>query len=123
MTTLGGLLANARKFFQGLGPTTPSARQGYRIVCHCGQRLSGDRTTSYQALRCPSCGGGLFVLPRSPLPEPEGSSTVTEARAATRSAPSPRIDESPIALKEFVAKGNPEATEDEVEWDEDDPDA
>ena len=122
VTTLGGLLANARKFFQGLGPATESAAQAYRIVCHCGQRLSGDRNSSYQALRCPACGGGLFVLPRSPLPEPEGSSTISETREPRRPAPSPRIDDSPIALKEFVAKKEPEPSEDdEIQWDDEVP--
>lgn len=53
-----------------LGPAEPPAPQFYRVACPAGHVLRGPRTEGYQALRCPGCGEGLFVLPRSPLPEP-----------------------------------------------------
>ena len=122
-TTLGGLLAGARKFFQGLAPSGESPSQPYRIVCHCGQKLSGDRTTSYQALRCPNCGGGLFVLPKSPLPEPAPASPgATDARAAAPRK-SKRVDDAPVALRDFVAKPEPSypPADDEIQWDDEIP--
>ena len=59
-----------RKMIKRLGPTEPPAPQFYRVECGEGHVLRGPRTEGYQAIRCPGCGEGLFVLPRSPLPEP-----------------------------------------------------
>ena len=44
--------------------------QYFNVMCASGHRVRGERTEGYQALRCPACGDGVFVLPRSPLPEP-----------------------------------------------------
>ncbi len=60
----------ARTLLQGLTPSPPARPQSYDVVCPEGHRLRGHRTVGYQALRCPTCGEGIFVLPRSPLPEP-----------------------------------------------------
>src|SRR5438309_8062033 len=97
---------------KGFGPTEPARPQYYNVACAAGHRLHGQRTEGYQALRCPECGEGIFVLPRSPLPEPPAPPT-----ARTRSPVSGRssaIDDAPIALTDPPAPmGEPEA---EVEW-------
>jgi hypothetical protein len=51
------------------------------------------RTEGYQALRCPTCGGGIFVLPRSPLPELPPDESAGERRR--REPPPPEIDVEP----------------------------
>src|SRR3954465_6115006 len=55
---------------QGRGPSVPPRPQYYNVACPEGHVLRGLRTEGYQALRCPTCGEGIFVLPRSPLPDP-----------------------------------------------------
>jgi len=67
---VSGLLNHARKFLRGITPPAPVRSQGYAVLCPQGHRLTGARTEGYQILRCTSCGGAAFVLPRSPLPEP-----------------------------------------------------
>lgn len=72
------------------------APQYFQVTCPDGHRLRGLRTGTYQALRCPECGNGVFVLPRSPLPEPP---TPTDSPGRTRTAsrrpaPQPVADES-----------------------------
>ena len=62
-------LGRARRFLQELGTEGPQV-QTFNLACASGHRVRGERTEGYQALRCPSCGEGVFVLPRSPLPEP-----------------------------------------------------
>ena len=52
-----------------LGPVETPAPQAYDVACPNGHRLQGLRNEGYQALRCPTCGEGIFVLPRSPLPD------------------------------------------------------
>jgi len=39
----------------------------YQVTCSCGQSLNGTRQASFQVVRCPSCGGDRFILPRSPF--------------------------------------------------------
>ncbi len=60
----------ARILLQGLGPAPKARVQPYQVLCPGGHRLYGERTVGYQAVRCPSCGAVVFILPRSPLPEP-----------------------------------------------------
>lgn len=105
--------------------TTPSIRvQGYTVRCSEGHRLTGERTAGYQALRCPTCGEGVFVLPRSPLPEPAEATPAAE-RTQTRAAAAV----SPWAAEATRARGaspdlqnepNPEddALDGEVQWDD-----
>src|SRR5205814_965414 len=40
----------------------------FEVRCACGQTTTGLRQAEHQILRCPGCGGKLFVFPYSPLP-------------------------------------------------------
>lgn len=94
---MSGLLQNARKFFQGLAPAPAARSQSFSVACPEGHRLTGVRTEGYQALRCPTCGEGIFVLPRSPLPEPAAPASTAPAR---HRAPAPFVDDDPVALSD-----------------------
>ena len=75
------------------------------------------RTEGYQALRCPSCGAGIFVLPRSPLPIPAAPSAPTAPRKPALDEDAGR-DDMPIALTdppEMQDVGDFEPTG-EIEW-------
>jgi DNA-directed RNA polymerase subunit RPC12/RpoP len=77
-----GLLDRAKKMLQGRSSPVPARSQYYRVACGEGHVLHGQRTEGYQALRCPNCGDGIFVLPRSPLPDPVApASAGTKARS------------------------------------------
>ena len=93
-------LGRAKKFLQDLGTEAPSKTQTFNLACASGHRVRGERTEGYQALRCPACGEGVFVLPRSPLPEPLAPAGVAEARRARGRGRSPWVDEGPIELQE-----------------------
>jgi hypothetical protein len=67
---------------QGWAASPPSRPQSYSVACAEGHRLHGRRTEGYQALRCPTCGEGIFVLPRSPLPEPPAPASPSPSRVA-----------------------------------------
>src|SRR3954451_21212146 len=77
-----GFLGKARRMIGGGGPAEPPRPQYYQVACAEGHVIRGERTEGYQALRCPHCGDGVFVLPRSPLPMPP-------APASSRSRPRP----------------------------------
>jgi hypothetical protein len=88
-------LGRAKKVWKGLGPPEPPAPQFYRVSCPEGHVLRGQRTEGYQALRCPGCGAGVFILPQSPLPDPPApASRKRKAAAATATA----ADEGPVPL-------------------------
>lgn len=111
---MGGLFDGARNFFRGFVPPVAAPPQRFSVACPDGHLVSGLRTEGYQALRCPTCGEGVFVLPRSPLPEPVVSSPRTKARSLP-----PPVDEGPIGLSDPV--GAAEADDeidvgDEIEW-------
>lgn len=94
-----GLFGRAKDLIKGLGTTSEAEVQFYNVVCPAGHRVRGQRTEGYQALRCPACGEGVFVLPASPLPDP-GPRTVSAAdrrvsSAVVRTRP---VDEGPIEL-------------------------
>lgn len=113
---MGGLLDGARNFFRGFAPPLPSAPQRFSVFCPEGHLVSGVRTEGYQALRCPHCGEGVFILPRSPLPEPADAPPKTRSRALP-----PVVDEEPIALTDAEPPPPDEyAGEDEdgdqIEW-------
>ena len=93
-------LGRAKKFLQDLGTEAPSKTQTFNLACASGHRVRGERTEGYQALRCPACGEGVFVLPRSPLPEPVAPPGVAEARRSRGRGRSPWVDEGPIELQE-----------------------
>jgi len=114
---LGGLLNNARKFFQGLSPPAPIRAQRYSVACPDGHRLSGVRTDGYQALRCPTCGEGIFVLPRSPLPDPGRPLPGSPPAVATRTTYAP-LDEEPVALTDPVMVSSSDDVEPDgtIEW-------
>ena len=76
------LLGRARKWVKGMGPAEPAEPQPFRVSCPEGHVIRGRRTEGYQALRCPECGAGVFVLPRSPLPMPPAPAVRAEAEAA-----------------------------------------
>ncbi len=115
------LLGRARGFLKGLS-TPPAARvQYYNVICPEGHRIRGQRTEGYQALRCPSCGEGVFVLPSSPLPEPEAPPKKAPRRAAAQRP----IDDAPLVLKDpeevtvDVADRLDRQRDAEIDWEED----
>ena len=87
------------------------------------------RTEGYQAIRCPSCGEGVFVLPRSPLPEPPAPSRTRAPvpdRNVVRATPQPDFDDEPLVLTDPIpttarararagSDGNP-GDVGEIEW-------
>ena len=83
-----GLFGRAKNLIKGLGTLPEPTVQYYNVVCPLGHRVRGQRTEGYQALRCPACGEGVFVLPMSPLPEPVAPPRATPKRE--RAAPSQR---------------------------------
>ncbi|SIN80501.1 hypothetical protein SAMN05444166_0970 [Singulisphaera sp. GP187] len=112
------LLERTRRLLRGLTPASPAKVQYYSVACPEGHRLRGERTEGYQALRCPTCGEGIFVLPRSPLPEPVAAESAREAQAA-RSAVDPEREDEPVRLSDPIqAPRPPEATDvdGEIEW-------
>lgn len=132
---MGGLFKSARDFFGGLGPPIPSRAQSFSVRCPEGHRVSGVRTEGYQALRCPTCGEGVFVLPRSPLPEPDSAPSkkrpVAESTGDSFSRAWGEPDDGPVALTDPIpapATDLPgsdltEASEEVIEWvdEEDEP--
>lgn len=83
---------------QAWSAAAPAREQPYRVACSEGHRLSGIRTEGYQALRCPTCGEGIFVLPRSPLPEPPEPASPPRTRVTEAIAAFPEDD--PLALSD-----------------------
>jgi hypothetical protein len=81
----------------GTGTSHDVRVQYYSVVCPLGHRVRGQRTEGYQALRCPACGEGVFVLPLSPLPEPVAPARSARSRPAAAARP---VDEGPLELKE-----------------------
>ena len=108
-----GPLNLLRNVLRGLTPSEPPRPQYYRVPCPLGHVLEGQRTEGYQALRCPTCGGGVFVLPRSPLPEPPGTSTKSWARTIEAA---PVYDEGPMTLDE--APQDVRVIDADIEWEE-----
>jgi hypothetical protein len=92
-----GLFGRAKNLLKGVGSLAEPRVQYYNVVCPLGHRVRGQRTEGYQALRCPACGEGVFVLPLSPLPEP-----IAPERSTTRRAPvaatGRAVEEGPIEL-------------------------
>jgi hypothetical protein len=111
----------ARTLLQGLRTSSPSQAQTYNVACPEGHRLRGQRTVGYQALRCPTCGEGIFVLPRSPLPDPpvptsSSRQRKTQAESGAPSQTEADRDHAPIPLSDPIALE--ETGEDEVEVDD-----
>jgi DNA-directed RNA polymerase subunit RPC12/RpoP len=89
-------LGRARRFFQELASEPEGRVQYFNVTCGSGHRIRGERTEGYQALRCPACGNGVFVLPRSPLPEPAAPSRKPAPKSWGRT--SPWVDDGPVEL-------------------------
>lgn len=64
------MFGRAKNLVRGITGSEAPRTQYYSVVCPDGHRLRGIRNEGYQAVRCPTCGLGMFILPRSPLPEP-----------------------------------------------------
>jgi hypothetical protein len=116
-------LGRAKKFLQDLG-TEPEAKvQNFNVACAAGHRVRGERTEGYQALRCPVCGEGVFVLPRSPLPEPPAPPGTRRSRGGSRRAGG-RVDEGPVELTDAdrgaieFGDGGAGGGEAEIVWDD-----
>ena len=106
-----GFLGKARKMMGQSGAKQPPKPQYFQVSCVEGHVIRGERTEGYQALRCPHCGDGVFVLPRSPLPMPPApSSSRPKRRAAAESFEA--HEERPI---EF-ADAPPQEDLDEIQW-------
>src|SRR5262249_61977941 len=100
---------------QGWAPAEPPRPQYYHVACDQGHPLQGQRTEGYQALRCPTCGEGIFVLPRSPLPDPPAP----KARTRPVRAPIAPVDEGPVRLTDpppSTQPPPPEEAEADIEW-------
>jgi len=117
-----GLFGRAKNLLKGVGSLAESRVQYYNVVCPLGHRVRGQRTEGYQALRCPACGEGVFVLPLSPLPEPIAPERSAPRRARTATAGA--VDEGPIELHD-PAEVTVELEDDdrqadaEIIWDDD----
>lgn len=111
------LLERTRRLLQGLTPASPAKVQYYSVACPEGHRLRGERTEGYQALRCPTCGEGIFVLPRSPLPEPVAAETPRNSQSA-RVAVDPEREDEPVRLSDPIQAPQPEPADvdGEIEW-------
>lgn len=94
----------------------PAEDLWFEARCPAGHELTGRRHEEFQAVRCPECGEGIFVLPTSWLPVPPAASpadlvplgrirdvAVEEPEAepddAEEQAPPPPAGRTPIALK------------------------
>lgn len=113
------LFGRARKARGGGGSSTSAEPQYYRVACPEGHSLRGQRTEGYQALRCPACGEGVFILPRSPLPEPPAPATAPKRRRR----PVQPVAEGPIELTDAPAQVEvgEAPVEVEIDWEDDVP--
>jgi DNA-directed RNA polymerase subunit RPC12/RpoP len=89
-------LGQAKKFFNALATEPEPMAQYFNVRCVSGHRVRGERTEGYQALRCPACGEGVFVLPRSPLPAPPAPQRQSAAKSMRASEP--MVEEGPVEL-------------------------
>jgi hypothetical protein len=116
-------LGRAKKFLQDLSTESEPRVQFFNVACASGHRLRGERTEGYQALRCPVCGDGIFVLPRSPLPEPIAPPS---ARPQRQSSATARFsDDGPLELADAshmavdLDDGTAHGNEIEIDWEND----
>ena len=89
-------LGQAKKFFKVLATEPEPKAQHFNVRCVSGHRVRGERTEGYQALRCPACGEGVFVLPRSPLPAPPAPQRQAAAKSVRTGEP--MVEEGPVEL-------------------------
>ncbi len=114
-----GLLGRARSMMQGWSASPSGKAQPFSVRCAEGHRLQGLRTEGYQALRCPTCGEGIFVLPRSPLPEPSAPTSATRSRL-TPAAAEASFEEDALVLTDPIPSSvrvdGDEQPEAEIDW-------
>jgi DNA-directed RNA polymerase subunit RPC12/RpoP len=120
-------LGQAKKFLKVLQAEPETKVQHFNVRCGSGHRVRGDRTEGYQALRCPACGEGVFVLPRSPLPVPAVPKRPETSRS--RRSVERMVDEDPVELTD-PARGSVDFGGDEhvagdadIVWDDELPEA
>ncbi len=117
-------LGQAKKFLQDLGSEPPAKVQYFNVSCASGHRVRGERTEGYQAIRCPACGDGVFVLPRSPLPEPAAPPRPAGSKRETAWAGDRFVEEGPVELTDLpqsevdLADRRPAQGEVEIIWDD-----
>jgi DNA-directed RNA polymerase subunit RPC12/RpoP len=117
-------LGRAKKFLQDLGTEPPAKVQYFNVTCASGHRVRGERTEGYQAIRCPACGAGVFVLPRSPLPEPAAPPRSAGPKHATAWPGEGFVEEGPVELTDLPHAGvelvdrRPGHGELEIIWDD-----
>ena len=111
-----GFLGKAKKMIRGSGADEPPKPQYYQVACPEGHVIRGERTEGYQALRCPHCGDGVFVLPRSPLPLPP---TPVSARAKARPARAESTFTDDLGIE--LTDAPPQEDLDEIQWVDPDP--
>jgi hypothetical protein len=105
---------------QGWSGAPASRPQSYSVACAEGHRLQGQRTEGYQALRCPTCGEGIFVLPRSPLPIPPAPAS--SARQAIAQSVEAFPEDDPLVLSDppiassTHEQADLEVAEAEIDW-------
>jgi DNA-directed RNA polymerase subunit RPC12/RpoP len=113
-------LGRARRFLQDLASEPESKAQYFNVTCASGHRVRGERTEGYQALRCPACGAGVFVLPRSPLPEPVAPARPERGKSAA--AAGDWVADGPVELTDparvTVDVADIQADEAEIVWDD-----
>src|SRR5262249_47889976 len=104
-------LNKAKKLVGGNSPHEPPKPQYYQVFCAEGHVIRGERTEGYQALRCPHCGDGIFVLPRSPLPLPPTPAT-SKSKARPSRVAVPEYDDQPIEYADAPVQEELE----EIQW-------
>jgi hypothetical protein len=118
-----GILGRARGFFKGLAAPPEDRVQYYSVLCPEGHRVRGQRTEGYQAIRCPACGEGVFVLPVSPLPEPVPPPSRSRQGRAGHVRPA-AVVEGPVELSEpdqvtvDIEEPDDRLNEPEIIWDD-----
>jgi len=110
-----GMLGRVKAMMPGWSAAPPSRPQAFSVACAEGHRLQGQRTEGYQALRCPTCGEGIFVLPRSPLPEPPVPASSTRARFAPEVEPEGFPEDEPLVLSDPIPSNAPVDVPDQAE--------
>jgi hypothetical protein len=115
-------LGRAKKFLRELASEPEGKVQYFNVTCAAGHRVRGERTEGYQALRCPACGEGVFVLPSSPLPEPAAPSRPSPSKGASRGKA--WVDDGPVELTDpgrvalDAGEDEPGMADAEIIWDD-----
>lgn len=103
---MSGWLSAAGKAFQ----RRPKEPQRFELKCGCGTPVAGERTSSYQCLRCEGCDATLFVLPESVYPPPkQPKSKAQKQPAATRSPAADRLPGTDASTPGKRRTGTPDA--------------